>query len=59
MLFLQVLTDNGYKTDYYDKNYPGLIIAIQLRRKLNYHLVRIAQQKYQIDREDFVNCSQL
>ena len=31
--------DTEYRTNYYDKNYPGIILAIQLRRKLNYHLV--------------------
>ena len=35
--------DTEYRTNYYDKNYPGIILAIQLRRKLNYHLVTISE----------------
>ena len=38
-LFSKVMTENDYKTDYYDKNYTGVILTIQLRRKLSYHLV--------------------
>lgn len=40
MSHLQVLMENGYKTDYYDMKYPGIILTIQLRRHLNYHLVQ-------------------
>jgi len=29
-----------YETSYYEISYPGIIIDIQLRRKLNYHLVQ-------------------
>lgn len=30
----------SYDTDYYDLNYPGLILKIVLQRKLKYHLIQ-------------------
>ena len=32
--------NNEYNTDYYDVQYPGLILKLVMIRKLNYHVVQ-------------------
>ena len=37
-----------YSTSYYDLSYPGLILKINLNRKLSYHLVQVSYSSYML-----------
>ena len=36
----EVVFQSSYETSYYSKSYPGVILRIYLRRKINYHLIQ-------------------
>ena len=38
----QVEMKDGYVTNYYSDTYPGLIVRLEFRRKLHYHLLQVS-----------------